>query len=249
MFNSSLSNLGTVSATATAASAVAATANARQYHMRQVTATIPDSRDAVRGWRSGLREALGEATADCFAFLGNGAASHRELFETLSSPTLNPYASWFAEHLQSLPTPDSYSCGPAIETMRTNIQTVLSMYKTTLIKTFEADAELQEAVHALAAGAATHETIRNMYETSEIEEKYKTYCKLYGICMALRSILHPLHEVTRGDARTCSTCLGTADQFVALVPCGHVVCNGCAQQSACYICHCDVEHTVQLQFS
>lgn len=239
MFNSSLSN---------AADAAAAAANARQYHMRQVTATLPDSRDVVRGWRAGLREALGEAAADCFAFLGNGVASHRELFETLSSPTLNPYASWFAEHLQSLPTPDSYSCGPAIETMRTNIQTVLSMYKTTLIKTFEADAELQNAIHALAT-AATHEIIREMYETAEIEEKYKTYCKLYSICMALRSILHPLHEVTRGDARTCSMCLSTADQFVALVPCGHVVCRGCAQQSVCYICRCEVEHAMQIQFS
>lgn len=243
MFNSSLSNLGATSnVVATAAS------NARQYHMRQVTATLPDSRDTVRGWRAGLREALGEAAADCFAFLGNGVVSHRELFETLSSHTLNPHASWFAEHLQSLPTPNSYSCGPAIEIMRTNIQTILYMYKTTLIKTFEADAELQDAVTALAV-TATPATIRAMYETAEIEEKYKTYCKFYSICMALRSILHPLHEITRGDARTCSMCLDTADRFVALVPCGHVVCNGCAQPSVCYICHCDVEHTLHLQFS
>jgi hypothetical protein len=230
--------------------------NARQYHMRQVTSTLPDSRDAVRNWRAALHESIGDASAsasaDYLAFLGNGVASHRELFERLRSRTLNPHASWYTEHLRSLPTPDSYSCGEAIDTMRTNIQSILSMYRTTLVKTVEADAELHRAVAALeiAAEVITQpETIRAMYEAAGIQEKYKTYCKLYSISMALRSLMHPLHEVTRGDQRgiVCNLCFQTSSQSVAFVPCGHVVCSSCMYTDICYVCQCAVEQSVHLQ--
>lgn len=252
------SSLSTELATAFAT----ALANALQYHMRQVTSTLPDSRDTVREWTTTLHEAIGDANANCLAFLGNGITSHHELFMRLQSHTLNPHASWFVEHLQSLPTPDSYECGAAIDTMRTNIQSVLSMYRATLVKTVEADNDLCNAITGLetaiecmlqsqtneyAQQTHIHDNIQTMYESAEIEEKYRTFCKLYSICMALRTLIHPLHEITRSGALVCNLCLQTPSVPVAFVPCGHIVCSSCMHTRICYICHCNVEQHLHLQ--
>ena len=93
--------------------------------------------------------------------------------------------------------------------------------------------------------------LQSKYVALGIREDYIGFCHEYARFMAYRSVLGAVQAGSdMHGIPICSIC-ATGTVVTALVPCGHVYCNTCAQKqrSQCYICRTTVKGNLRIYFN
>jgi hypothetical protein len=93
--------------------------------------------------------------------------------------------------------------------------------------------------------------LQSKYVALGIKDDYFGFCKEYARFMAYRSVLGAVQAGSdMHGVPICSIC-ATGTVVSALIPCGHVYCNTCAQKqrSQCYICRTTVKGTLRIYFN
>lgn len=93
--------------------------------------------------------------------------------------------------------------------------------------------------------------LQSKYTALRIRDDYIGFCKEYARFMAYRSVLGAVQAGSdMHGIPICSIC-ATGTVVSALVPCGHVYCNTCAQKqrSQCYICRTTVKGNLRIYFN
>jgi hypothetical protein len=260
---------------------------ARQHHMRKIKEDVYDTHEFSTAWSYTLHENLEEIGTDYLSFLqkpmeefpSSGARS--AFLQKLSNPQLNPHASWFDECLTQIPDTCSIledlseKMGVSLDTVRKDLETVMTEYKAALVDLFRWDglitrklkvlddthtillqisvpldesALCDEAIRDSALQEAILDYTRDIYDSHRIEKYYDRFCKAYVRVSALRSVVVPFRMASETFHKSsCSICL-ESEIGTALNPCGHVFCNSCAQkqQSQCYVCRASITSRLKL---
>jgi len=222
------------------------------------------ARQDLKPWRRRIREVCSAAKSNYIEHLGK---------PLLEWPACDRY-------IQFIDGRDTVSIVMREETLnidlddlRTKNKRVLDAYVDAMTKMFEAydtlDTKITEledleqefidlscikdddtSLEGKALQTSIESFMKHKYDTSNIALTYATFEAAYTNWRRYRDVVLQAHAMTDLSGSICSIC--TAEKLgVALVPCGHTYCNGCAQKQKkhCFICRADVKDRLRIFFN
>lgn len=253
--------------------------NILRFHTNRGASFVDDARDFTRSWRHRLRDIVLRENEKYVKFLEKsphewpGVVEHNSFFTELGRQVSSLGTSWIDKHINPIIDKSAINEEIGSEVLRNQIVQMMDNYLATLNKVFEHHASLEHKIHQITRIKSQIENIdclesdtsdeakelqvsalkflESKYKALSIDSDYVAFCKEYARFQAYRSILGVVQAGSDiNGSPICSICTsGTVAS--ALVPCGHVYCNTCAQKqrSQCYICRTSVKTTLRIYFN
>ena len=205
---------------------------------------------------------------------------HRNFLQALNTSSISSSAHWIDMHIATLVDKPAClaeideELETPLDILRSDVHKLLDMYLLTLSQLFELEESIVQKLEKLERLQKQLESfasidgdepceeleklhdsiivfIQSKYKSWGIAAAFKEFVKQYTRFQAFRSILLAVQAGSNTDGQPiCSICT-VGDVSTALVPCGHVFCNNCAQKqrSQCYICRTTVQSKLRVYFN